>query len=97
MPATRLLAPFPKEVHSRGESTRERFWHHFSDGYCCWNQQQYNTKKAPVADGFFPHCARAWQQEYVFTLRIRQLLAHPDMHAVCAVLQNLTMVSCVRA
>lgn len=32
------------------------------------------------------------RQEYVFTLRIRQLLAHPDMHAVCAVLQNLTMV-----
>eukprot|EP00903_Cladosiphon_okamuranus_P010296 g9745.t2 len=31
-------------------------------------------------------------QEYVFTLRIRQLLAHPDMHAVCAVLQNLTML-----
>lgn len=39
------------------------------------------------------------QQEYVFTLRIRQLLAHPDMHAVCEVLQNLTMVRarCVRA
>ncbi|CAB1106005.1 unnamed protein product [Ectocarpus sp. CCAP 1310/34] len=30
-------------------------------------------------------------QEYVFTLRIRQLLAHPDMRAVCEVLQNLTM------
>lgn len=32
------------------------------------------------------------KQEYVFTLRIRQLLAHPDMQAVCAVLPNLTMV-----
>ncbi|CAM9880866.1 unnamed protein product [Ectocarpus sp. 4 AP-2014] len=31
-------------------------------------------------------------QEYVFTLRIRQLLAHPDMRAVCEVLQNLTML-----
>lgn len=33
----------------------------------------------------------------MFTLRIRQLLAHPDMHAVCAVLQNLTMVGAQRA
>lgn len=37
--------------------------------------------------------ARLHLQEYVFSLRIRQLLAHPDMRAVCAALPNLTMVS----
>lgn len=31
-------------------------------------------------------------QEYIFSLKIRQLLAHPDMQAVCDVLPNLTMV-----
>ena len=37
--------------------------------------------------------ADSFVQEYVFSLRVRQLLAHPDMQAICAVLPNLTMVS----
>lgn len=31
-------------------------------------------------------------QEYIFTLRVKQFLAHIDMRAVCDVLPNLTMV-----